>query len=80
MNTLEELKKAFSKALSISTAEVTNDLAYQSIPEWDSISHIMLIEQLEHSYNISIEMEDVLEMHSIEKVKNTLNKYGVKIL
>jgi len=79
MNATQQLQDIFATALSIPVAQVTNELSYQSIPEWDSVSHIYLIAELEAAFNISIDTEEVLEMSSVEKVKETLRKHQIAI-
>ena len=44
---ISKLKEAFANALAISTDQVHDDLKYRGIPEWDSISHMVLISELE---------------------------------
>ena len=63
----DKLKKAFSVALNIPADKVTFDLKYQSIPQWDSISHMVLVSEVERAFNISLGIEDVLDMVSFEK-------------
>jgi len=79
MNATQQLQDIFAAALSIPAAQVTNQLSYQSIPEWDSVSHIYLVAELEAAFNISIDTEEVLEMSSVEKVKETLRKHQIAI-
>jgi acyl carrier protein len=79
MNTTQTLQDIIAAALSIPAEEVTDDLSYQSIPEWDSVSHIYLITELEAAFNITIDTDEVLEMSSVEKVKETLRKHNIKI-
>lgn len=79
MNITQTLQDIIAAALSIPTEQVTDDLSYQSIPEWDSVSHIYLITELEAVFNITIDTDEVLEMSSVEKVKETLRKHNVTI-
>ncbi len=79
MNTTQTLQDIIAAALSIPANEVTDDLSYQSIPEWDSVSHIYLITELEAAFSITIDTDEVLEMSSVEKVKETLRKHNVNI-
>ncbi|RNL93019.1 acyl carrier protein [Sinomicrobium pectinilyticum] len=79
MNSTEQLHQVFAKAFEVPVETVTDQLEYQGIAEWDSMSHLVLVSELESSYGISIDMEDVLEMGSVEKVKGILQKYGVEI-
>lgn len=79
MNTTEQLHSVFSRAFEIPVEAINDQLEYQGIAEWDSMSHLVLIEELESTYNISIEMEDILDMGSVEKIKDVLKKYGFEI-
>ncbi|QHS60484.1 acyl carrier protein [Chitinophaga agri] len=79
MNTTQTLQDIIAAALSIPLNEVTDDLSYQSIPEWDSVSHIYLITELEAAFNITIDTDEVLEMSNVEQIKETLRKHNVEI-
>jgi acyl carrier protein len=75
---ITKLKEAFADALAISTDQVTDDLKYRGIPEWDSISHMVLISELEEEFDVEIETDDVIDMSSFQKAQEILTKYGVK--
>jgi acyl carrier protein len=78
MTNTEKLVNAFSEALGIDASIVVDTLAYQSIPEWDSISHMILISQLEDDFNISIDTDDVIDMSSVLKAKEILAKHNIE--
>ncbi len=80
MNTTEQLHDIIAGALSVSVSKIDDQLSYQGIPEWDSMSHVSLISELESNYQISIEMEDALEMSTVSKVREVLTRYGVEIV
>lgn len=75
---ITKLKEAFANSLSISTDLVTDDLKYRGIPEWDSISHMVLISELETEFDVEIETDDVIDMSSFQKAIEILTKLGVK--
>ncbi len=77
MNNNQKLTNSFSQALNISANQISDDLTYQSIPEWDSITHMILISQLEDDFGVSIETDDVIDMNSVAKAQEILTKYGV---
>jgi acyl carrier protein len=78
MNNTEKLVLAFSEALGVDQQIITDDLKYQFIPEWDSVSHMVLIAQLEDSFEISLETDDVIDMSSVAKAKEILQKYKIE--
>jgi acyl carrier protein len=77
MNNEQKLKETFASALNISEDKINDELGYQSIPEWDSITHMVLISQLEDSFDISIDTDDVIDMSSFGKAREILSKYNV---
>lgn len=72
---MEKLVVVFAEALNIDRSKVVDSLAYQSVPEWDSISHMVLISRLEEEFDISIETDDVIDLSSFAKAKEILKKY-----
>jgi len=72
------LQEVISRAFGLSANDITDELEYQSIPEWDSVSHLVLVTELEAAYGITIEMEDVLTMGSVAKIKELLKKYNIE--
>jgi acyl carrier protein len=77
MTNTEKLNKAFSTALNINLASVSDGLAYQSIPEWDSISHMVLVSELEETFNVSLDTDDVIDLSSLLKAKEILAKHSI---
>ena len=43
----EKLRDCFSRSLGIPHERVTDDLAYNSLKEWDSVAHMALVVELE---------------------------------
>ena len=78
MTNQEKLVGAFVEALSIDPSIVTDDLKYQGIRQWDSISHMVLISQLEETFDVSIDTDDVIDMSSVAKAKEILAKHNIK--
>lgn len=74
----EKLIAAFSNALEIDRSYIHDDLSYQGIPEWDSITHMFLISEIENTFGIEIEPDDVLEFSNYRKVRNILSRYEVE--
>ncbi len=77
MNNQELLYKSFADALQIEESIISDDLKYQSIAEWDSIAHMVLINEIETNFNVIIETDDVIDMSSVSKAKEILSKYNI---
>lgn len=78
MNNNQKLRQSFALALDIEIEKVNDELTYQSILEWDSITHMILISQLEETFNVSIDTDDVIDLSSVAKARDILIKYNVE--
>lgn len=76
---MPDLNTIISKALLIEPARVTDDLRYNSIPEWDSVAHMALVADLEDTYGVMLETDDIVGMSSVAKIRETLGKYDVAL-
>tara|TARA_B100000035_G_C20843657_1_gene484172 strand:+ start:340 stop:585 length:246 start_codon:yes stop_codon:yes gene_type:complete len=70
---------AFKIALEINDSQLGSDLKYESIVEWDSIGHMSLIAELEDTFDISMEMDDIIDFSSYDKGIKLLKKYNIDI-
>lgn len=77
MENHKKLQDAFSRGLNIEVSKIQDSLKYQSIPEWDSISHMVLISEIEEEFGISIETDDVIDLSSFKQAKKILSKYNI---
>ena len=74
---LEKLTTVFVNVLEITPEEVCNELSYSEHPKWDSMSHMMLIAELEGEFAIMFDTDDIIDMSSFLKAQQILAKYGV---
>lgn len=73
----EKYKKAFIKSLSLPDDKNIDELKYNEIDEWDSIGHMTLISELEETFNISFDTDDIVNFSSYTEGKKILSKLGV---
>ena len=75
----KQYDQAFITAFDINASALGPDLKYESIQEWDSIGHMGLIAELEDSFDISMEMDDIIDFSSYEKGIIIMRKYDIDI-
>ena len=75
----EKYNKAFMEAFNIQEESLDPDLEYESISDWDSIGHMNLIAELEDAFDISMEMDDIVDFSSYIKGIEILKKYDIEI-
>lgn len=78
MNNKKTYNKIFMSTFKLKENELAG-LKYRSIPLWDSLGHMLLMESIEDAFNISIETPDMLAFSSYEKGMEILAEYGVTI-
>ena len=67
----------FIESFSIEAAALNQELVYQSIPAWDSVGHMTLIASIEEKFNITIEIDDIINFSSYTVGIEILKKYEV---
>jgi acyl carrier protein len=75
---IDNYDKVFIKTFKIKK-EKLKKLKYESVPQWDSIGHMSMIGMLEETFNITLEMDDIIDFSSYEFGKKILKKYKIKI-
>lgn len=53
------------------------ELTYQSVQLWDSVGHMGLIAELEETFDIMMDTDDIIDFSSYDKGKSILKKYDV---
>ena len=79
MTNLEKYKNAFLEGLEIDIDQVTEDLEYQGIPEWDSVGHMGLVACIEDAFDIMMDTDDIIDLSSFQKGIEILAKYDITI-
>ena len=74
----EELHDIVAKALLLDRSAITDDLTYNSIPEWDSVAHMALIAELEAAYDVMLDTDDIVAMSTVGAIREILKKYDVE--
>jgi len=73
----EKLRDCFSRSLGVPLERVTDDLAYNTIPEWDSVAHMALVADLESTFGLLFETDDILDLSTVGKAVEILGRHGV---
>ena len=77
MSNKQKYEDIFIKSLSIVNKKFDENIEYNEIPEWDSIGHMTLISNLEDTFKITMETDDVIDFSSFLKGKKILEKYKI---
>lgn len=78
MTNREKYDGAFVESLDINKDQLAG-LEYQDIPAWDSVGHMTLISEIEDTFDIQFETDDIVAFNSYEKGIEILKNYNVVI-
>jgi len=73
----EKLRTCFSQSLGIPVERVTDDLAYNTIEEWDSVGHMTLVAGIETAFDVMLDTDDILNLSSVSEAVTILRRHGV---
>lgn len=78
MTNLEKYTEVFTRTFDLE-AGATNGLKYQDIAAWDSVGHMGLVAELEDTFGIMMDTDDIIDFNSFEKGMEILSeKYNVE--
>lgn len=75
----KKLREIVAKVLLLQEAEVNDDISRKDAEAWDSLAHLMLINEIEATFDVSFSDDDIVEINSISDLKGKLRKLGVEI-
>lgn len=78
MSNLEKYNQAFINTFDVSVDELGGHFNFGDIDAWDSMAHMTLIAELEDSFEVMFETDDILHFGGYENGMHILNRYGIE--
>jgi acyl carrier protein len=79
MTNREKYDNVFIESFNVEKSVLNEKFVYQCVPAWDSVGHMGMISELEDSFDIMIEMDDIIDFGSYTIGIDILKKYDVEI-
>lgn len=79
MTNLQRYQKVFVNIFQMEEDTFNEKFTFASVEQWDSITHMSLITELEDEFDIMFDTEDILNYQSYENGKKLLRKYDVEV-
>lgn len=73
-----KVKEIIISVLNITEDQYSDELAIGDIPEWDSVNHVLLIQQIEEDFDINLDIEDAIDIEDVFDIFSTLKKYNIR--
>jgi len=64
----KKIQEIMSEIFEIDLSKINDLTSQKNTPEWDSLSHLNLIVEIEESFDISFTPEQIGSMTSLEKI------------
>lgn len=79
MGNAEKYKQCFCKVFSLEADLDVETVKMGSTPDWDSVGHMELVTEIEDTFDILFETEDILRFTSYGEGIEILKKYGINM-
>lgn len=73
----KRLEEVIRKVFPIDTETIDEEWTSDDIPEWDSVGHLDLIMEIERSFSVKIEIEEMFEVEKLGDITTILLKKNV---
>lgn len=64
----EKVIALIEEILNVTAGTITEDTMIEDVEEWDSLTHVTIIGELEERLGISIPLEDAIELTSVREI------------
>ncbi|MDO8492543.1 MAG: acyl carrier protein [bacterium] len=76
---MEKFNQIAANIFKMPMSNIKDSLTEKEIPNWDSMNYLFFIAELEKEYNVSFDMDDVLNAKSLGDIKKMLLLKRIKI-
>ena len=77
---LTKVQDAFKATFEVDPQSVSLETNASDIPGWDSVGHLSLASNLDQSFGISLDVDELMEMENVRQIVHILsNKLAKKV-
>ena len=76
-STDKKLKEILAKVLLIDESQISDAMSRKTVKEWDSMAHLMLVSEIESTFEVTMDDDDIMEIQTVSDIKKTLQKLGI---
>ena len=74
--TMKRVQDILAEALQVPPDEISPQLAFGDLPQWDSMGHMEVILRLEESYGIEVNADTIAGLTSVPAICSYLEEQG----
>lgn len=72
----QKLRTTAAAVLGLPEAQITEDTSPDTVPAWDSVTHLNLVMAIEEAFGVSFTPEETMEMTSVKLIRLLLEEKG----
>lgn len=74
---LARLAKVFASSFAVPPDSISAATTPDDVAKWDSIGHMTMVSQLEGEFGIQFEVDEIMEMATVQEILNVLDRKGI---
>ena len=75
----ENIYKIISKVFSVPISEINDESSPETIESWDSFNGLILIDELENSFNVKFSVSEIIDVKNVKDIKKHLKNHGIDL-
>ncbi|TXE19203.1 acyl carrier protein [Psychroflexus gondwanensis] len=79
MSNLDKLNKVFTEVFEVEKNQLGSDFSIDNVDNWDSVTQLSLVSDIEDEFDIMIDSDDILDFKSYDAAKVIIAKYEVNL-
>ena len=72
---IERATEIFCEVMGVEASSVSDATAYSTFSQWDSLKHMEMVARIEEAFGIDLDIEDVIAMETLGRVKEVVARY-----
>ena len=73
----DKVYEIVNKILLIDKEKITDSLSRKDIEDWDSMTHLIIISEIEQTFEIILSDDDIADMNSVADIQSIIGKYEI---
>ncbi len=70
----DKLRQTLSAVLGVAETDLSDDSSPDSLPSWDSVTHLNLVVSLEEAFGVAFSPEETMELTSLRLIRLMLDE------
>lgn len=78
MKVVNRVANVFNEAFAVPADDITEQTVPDDVQKWDSLGHMNMVSILEKEFGTQFEVDEVMEMASVQNILDVLGRKGIK--